>query len=112
MLDQVLGGKYPLMIAAAFTLAGQHAGAFKGLAGDAWQSDPECYSAALLAAVKALWRQHPAEVEWSAVQEWCERLVGHLGGSRAPLDASQDDMTVKPDMHEVIAARREREEAA
>jgi hypothetical protein len=110
LIDQVLGGKYPLLMASAFTLAGQHAGAFKGLAGDAWQSDPECYSAALLAVVKEFWRQHPGKVEWGGCKEWCERIVGHLGGSRAPIDASQDDMTVKPDIHEVMAARRARDE--
>jgi hypothetical protein len=112
LLDQVLGGKYPLMMASAFTLAGQHAGAFKGLAGDAWQSDPECYSAALLAVVKEFWRQAPSKVEWEDCKEWCERLVGHLGGSHAPIDASRVDMTVKPDMHEVMAARRERDKSA
>ena len=111
LLDQVLGGKYPLLMAAALTLAGRRAGAFKGLAGDAWQSDPECYSAALLAAVKALWREYPGKVE-NGWKEWCERLVGNLGGTYAPLNASRDDMTVKPDMHEVMAARREREEEA
>jgi Arc-like DNA binding domain len=111
LLDQVLGGKYPLMMAAAFTLAGQHAGAFRGLAGDAWQSDPECFETAALALVKELWRQHPGKVKWSW-RDWCGRLAGFLGGSYAPLSASWDDMTVKPDMHEVMAARLEREGVA
>ena len=111
LLDQVLGGRYPLLVAAALTLAGQQAAAFKGLPIEAWQTEPECFETALLAAVKTLWAQHPGKVEWSW-KEWCSRLAGHLGGSRAPIDASRDDMTVKPDMHEVMAARRERTEAA
>jgi hypothetical protein len=108
LLDEVLGGRYPLLIAAAFTLAGQQAATFKGLPAEAWEADPECFSAALLAAAKELWRQHPGKVEHSW-QEWCMRLVGYLGGTYAPLDASRDDMTVKPDMGEVLAARQARQ---
>src|SRR5215831_18447496 len=90
LVETNLGGPEALRMAAAFTLAGQHAAAYEGhpewAASGQWRQDPACYESAILAVIKELWRQHPSPNAGWAWREWVSRLFGYIAGLYAPRD--------------------------
>lgn len=87
VFETALQGPYPLMMAVAFEIAGQHAAMFEKrpewIPTKEWQKDAACFEAALFETVKAMWREHPEPGNHAALW-WCGRLRSYLGGLFMP----------------------------
>jgi hypothetical protein len=114
LLEMVLQGHYPLVMAAAFEIAGRHAAAFEGhpewIVTKEWQQDAVCYETALFEAVKAMWREHPTGTDVrESPREWCARLHSYLRGVFTP-DATREELERLPVSDgDFIAGQRDRE---
>ena len=59
-LEKALGGRVVFRMVAAFAHNGQQQADALGLNGD-WIGDESCYQAALIAVVRALWKEYPGD---------------------------------------------------